>query len=503
MKTKHPLLALLPLALLVMTGQALGQFQAIAPANPNDPDDPKATPSVSLTLSPAAQPMPALKYQLLPTSGERSPGNGATYYYRALLLMRQNIPESLNKEFADKSESWLDDPLEKMPRAEMQKWIDAHSGVLRELKVATYREHCDFELRLQDLRGMETISFLLHDFQDMRQLARVLRVQSRLQIADGKLDDAFETLRMGYQLAHDTAEPPFLINALIGVAISGVMNESLRELIDAPGSPNMYWAIASLPQPLVDLRPALQFEMNLPLQMYPFLKDAETADRTPEQWQKLISEFTAGILQMTDQSPPPGPDSSWQVQLATTALVAKAYPVAKQDLVAAGFDAQRVEKMPVGQVVAIQSARSYRYSYHELFKWSFLPYAEAKPFMMKMEEKLKADGYLGVPFSGREGIPLARLLLPAISAVQSAGARSDRNFAALMNIEAIRLHAAATGKLPKSLDEIKIVPVPKNPATGQPFVYLVDGQQVTLGVPPITSPQDGRWYVLTLERAKK
>jgi hypothetical protein len=417
--------------------------------------------------------------------------------------MRQNIPESLNKEHADKYESWHNDPFDKMPRAEMQKWVDAHSGVLRELKVATYREHCDFDLRLQDLRGMETISYLLHDFQDMRQLARVLQLQARLQIGDGKLDEAFETLRMGYQLARDTAEPPFLINGLIGVAIASMMNESLRELIDAPGSPNMYWAVASLPQPLVDMRAAMQFEMNMPLQMFPFLKDPETAERSTEQWQKLVTDATASLLQMTDQSPAPGLEGSWQAQLATTAMIAKAYPVAKQDLIAAGFDSQRVEKMPVGQVMAIQSARSYRYAYQELFKWSLLPYSEAKPYMLQVEEKLKTEGYLGQPFSGREGMPMARLLLPAISAVQSAGARSDRNFAALMNIEAIRLHAAATGKLPKSLDEIKVVPVPNNPATGQPFVYLVDGEQATLGVPPITSPQDGRWYVLTLDRAKK
>jgi hypothetical protein len=35
---------------------------------------------------------------------------------------------------------------------------------------------------------------------------------------------------------------------------------------------NYYWALCALPEPLVDLRPAMQFEANMPYQMFPFLK---------------------------------------------------------------------------------------------------------------------------------------------------------------------------------------------------------------------------------------
>jgi hypothetical protein len=100
------------------------------------------------------------------------------------------------------------------------------------------------------------------------------------------------------------------------------------------------------------------------------------------------------------------------------------------------------------------------------------------------------------------GIPLARMLLPAISAVGSAQIRSQRDIAALIDLEAIRMHAAATGKLPASLAEIAIVPTLNNPATDQPFIFLNDGRQVTLGVPPVNS-RDGRWYVLQLEPMAK
>ncbi|MEZ6054431.1 MAG: hypothetical protein R3C02_24095 [Planctomycetaceae bacterium] len=46
-----------------------------------------------------------------------------------------------------------------------------------------------------------------------------------------------------------------------------------------------------------------------------------------------------------------------------------------------------------------------------------------------------------------------------------------------MTIEAIRMHMAVNeGRLPASLDEISIVPVPNNPVTNVPFSYeLQDG----------------------------
>ncbi len=50
-------------------------------------------------------------------------------------------------------------------------------------------------------------------------------------------------------------------------------------------------------------------------------------------------------------------------------------------------------------------------------------------------------------------------------------------------IEALRMHAAATGSLPNSLDEIKSVPVPNNPVTGKPYVYRMEGETAVLDMP--------------------
>ena len=349
---------------------------------------------------------------------------------------------------------------------------------------------------------MEVISFLLQEVQDCRSLARVIQLKAHLEIMDGRPEDALKTLRLGYQLAHDVAQPPLLINGLVGIAIATMMNQELVLLIDRSDI-NLYWAVAALPSPLIDLRPALQFEMGMPQQLFSFLKDAETAQRTPEEWRRLMIEGMVGLEGLASESTPKF--SGWQAELAAAAMVAKLYPIAKDALIASGLDRQRVEEMPVGQVVAIHTARSINHAYQQVFKVSLLPYDQAIQRMPQVMQQLTKDGYLGPNLSGNSGLPIANLLLPAVGNVIQAEIRLVRGFAVIQAIEAIRMHAAATGKLPASLAEITIVPVPNNPATGQPFAYKLDAATgtATLEFPAVANQQprhDAKRYVIRLQK---
>jgi hypothetical protein len=163
--------------------------------------------------------------------------------------------------------------------------------------------------------------------------------------------------------------------------------------------------------------------------------------------------------------------------------------------------------MPAAQVVAIHSARVTESAYHDIFKLSLLTYDQAVqrlPAMMKRLEKdvVRPDAVL----VGKAGLPIAGLLLPAVEAVLRADVRAARNLAVLQTIEAIRMHAAeADDKLPKSLAEITVVPVPNNPATGEPFPYQLDAASgaATLEVPTLEGYQprhDGKRYVLRIRK---
>ena len=465
-----------------------------------NPEDPNIPETIELSLAPAAEPVPALRYQLLAPPSERTAGNAAQYYYRAILHLN-NYPKDHWKHYDENHEKWLSSDPQVFPKDDVAKWLPTgawHS----QLEIATHREYCDWDYRIQDLRGMEVISFLLQEVQDCRSLARVIQLKAHLEIMDGRPEDALKTLRLGYQLAHDVAQPPLLINGLVGIAIATMMNQELVLLIDRSDI-NLYWAVAALPSPLIDLRPALQFEMGMPQQLFSFLKDAETAQRTPEEWRRLMIEGMVGLEGLASESTPKF--SGWQAELAAAAMVAKLYPIAKDALIASGLDRQRVEEMPVGQVVAIHTARSINHAYQQVFKVSLLPYDQAIQRMPQVMQQLTKDGYLGPNLSGNSGLPIANLLLPAVGNVIQAEIRLVRGFAVIQAIEAIRMHAAATGKLPASLAEITIVPVPNNPATGQPFAYKLDAATgtATLEFPAVANQQprhDAKRYVIRLQK---
>jgi hypothetical protein len=161
--------------------------------------------------------------------------------------------------------------------------------------------------------------------------------------------------------------------------------------------------------------------------------------------------------------------------------------------------------MPVGQVVAIHTAHSVEYAYHEVFKVALLPYDEASRRLPGVLERLRAEGHLPPEtLAGRGGLPIAAILLPAVSQVLHAEVRMGRNRAALQTIEAIRMHAAVHGRLPANLNEITVVPVPANPATGQPFEYKLGAADATanLIVPALANlqpRQDAKHYVIRLK----
>ena len=136
--------------------------------------------------------------------------------------------------------------------------------------------------------------------------------------------------------------------------------------------------------------------------------------------------------------------------------------------------------MPVGQVLAVYSSYAYDRLANEIEKRYYVPIHQRDIF--------KDDPWEGVEFLSadpdREIVPVATILLPAVSACMQAEARAFRNHKVLQVIEAIRMHAAQNdGALPAALSDIICVPVPKNPATDKPFDYHLEDSTAILELP--------------------
>jgi hypothetical protein len=352
-------------------------------------------------------------------------------------------------------QKWLEVPWDRFPKEQVRKQF---APPLYFLKMAARCESCDWDL---PIREEPFFSILLPELQQTRTFARLLALQARLHIACHEYDQAIEMLQMGYALGRHVAEQPTLVSDLVAIAIGGQMFARVMELVQQPDAPNLYWALSMLPRPMVDLRKAMEKEMYALYFSFPELRDLDKKDYPPAYWKALLDK-AVGELSVLMERPP-----ARELQpLLTTALVLQGYPKAKQGLIDEGRTAEEVEKMPVAQVVILYTLHTFDELRDDVFKWMFLPYSEAEQGSRHADDALYA-----AKLSGREILPLAWTLLPAVQSVKKAEVRGQRELAFLRVLSALRLYAFKHGRLPVALKDIHEVPIPDDPARSEPFAY--------------------------------
>jgi hypothetical protein len=430
--------------------------------------------SIPLILHPAASPSPAMKYPLLPELRDTIPGNAVTHYRQAVKIMKQDAPPQ--RDWYPGMEQWLAVPLKDFPREEVGKFLKQCETTFQEVEAGARSEQCDWALT-EELRK-KGIATLLPDIQEMRQIAVLLQLRIRYELAEGRPDKAARTLQIGFAIARHLAEEPTLISALVGMAVAGLMENRLEEFVQQPNAPNLYWSLTDLPRPFIDLRKAMQGDRVVDYGTFPGM--AETAADlnakpfTTEQVEKAVSQLRL-LSDQNDELRRFGEEA-----LLATRLAAR-HEMAKKILIEQGRPKELVDAMPHFQVGLLVALQQYDQLFDELLKWQSLPFWQSQPEIAKWTKQIKA-----LPDDKNSpAIPLARLMLPRIEKVYAARGRTDRRIAALRCIEAVRLYAAAhDGKLPPSLEEIKDAPVPLDPVTGKAFDYRVAGDRAFLSCTP-------------------
>ncbi len=445
-----------------------------------------------LTFHSAPEPRPALKYRLTTDEFDQVDRNAAIYYLKAMGFLEQGqgvkylieLKEKWEKEDCGSGKAdevprpycWMSMPLEKLPLEEIKEFLSWYGCQPRYLREAVRCRHCDFGHRPKETEN--PVSILLPEIQSLRELVRVQVIRARVALAERRYDDAIEIIRQSYMLAKHLGQgQDFVVSNLIGIAIAGITWDATKDLIQQPDSPNLYWAIASMPKPLVDMRRSLGFESNLIYLQLPFFKEVDETPRPAEYWNELRARNfgrdawgldTFGIWRFSDN-----PSRN---EVATTAYVIAAYPGARKYLIErCGMSETQVESYPALQLVALATTRVWDELTDDCRKWSYLPFWQAVKKQREMEDKMRKQ----LPQIGPVAI-LPLLLIPAISSSQQALVRSEQELALLQTVEAIRHYGSKhDSKLPASLDDLDL-PAPIDPATGKPFIYEVDGEQATL-----------------------
>ena len=172
--------------------------------------------------------------------------------------------------------------------------------VFAEIRKMAQSEDKRWDHRLRDLRGPELFAYLLPDVQQSRSLARLLAIHIDHQVAVGQIDGAIESLRDGFHLARFVGQGETLIHRLVGIAIESFMFDRLEQMLQNEDCPNMYWALATLPRPLVDLKDSIQFELGSVHRVMPVLQEAEESDHEQEYWLSAWAKSLEALQTVVD-----------------------------------------------------------------------------------------------------------------------------------------------------------------------------------------------------------
>jgi hypothetical protein len=446
-----------------------------------------------MTLRPAAEPVPALKYRLVPEHIKLVPGNAAIFYHRGVIIMSETFSSLRAKEkarpgaFPDSvvmlaSDTWLNCPLGEIPRDKARKYLEPFQNALQEVELGALRSSCDWEF---DQRPGEGTDLQLPELQEMRQLGRLMRLKVRLAILDGKTDEAMHWIETGLVMGRHASQGPLWIQALIGIGIDRLMTSCFEELIQASDGPSLYWALADRPRPFIDMRRSMEGERHLLERELPELNDLDRGAWSLDQARQFADTLQRKLFDLASGRAIPGTYFALPIGLSDlfrrmriAVMAAKIYPEARRALIARGRPEAQVGAMPVIQVAALYSLEEYQRIRDGSYKWTNVPYWQSynqidRAILSPGDEKLANPLFA-----------LFLMLTPPLNSVRLQAILLERQLDAMQCIEAIRLYANDhEGKLPNSLEAITDAPVPLDPATGKSFLYQVNGDSAILSAP--------------------
>ena len=76
-------------------------------------------------------------------------------------------------------------------------------------------------------------------------------------------------------LSRHLGEHPTLIGNLVGINVANTTIGPLEEMLEQPGYPNLYWALTSLPHPLIALDKGMEGEQAM--MSYSVFRDLDEA----------------------------------------------------------------------------------------------------------------------------------------------------------------------------------------------------------------------------------
>ncbi|QDV23780.1 hypothetical protein [Aureliella helgolandensis] len=434
---------------------------------PNQTEFPAPAPAAAaephlLTISATAEPQPSLKYRFRESAVLRQPGSAGEILSRARYASLQ-IPDAadLQQQYTANSAQWHEAPLAELLDSDLSDYLAANAQVIKLVRAATRRARIELRQDVElDAEVGEAIDLSL--VQDYRHFARLLFLQARWELANDRFDEAIECVGTGFRLAEILEfQKPSVISKLVEIAIRGLMLSAVEELVQQPACPNLYWALASVPDSYWNPADSLDGELVYQNeQLGPLMEPLDSDVGREDVNERLIQAVSIVPEVLMDESQLERP----QAELMAGATVLLFTDKGREELIDHGIDPRQVGEMLPAAVVLESTRIGFAESRDAVFKWALLPNAE--------EEMMESFPQFSNPRAFLSpGKVLLGGLLPSIQAVQNASRRGFTIHRRAMLIEALRAYAAQARELPVSLENLEPLPAPINPQTGQLFEY--------------------------------
>ena len=416
--------------------------------------------------------------RLLPADPELKDGNAAVVMLRMIWEQQRFMRDTLPK-FRELAKLPHDDP-----RIQNDFNFD---GFEHQLRRAAYMRDADWNYPI----GEEQLSMiLLPDAQGLRAFVRdCMSVWIGQQIANGNLKAAREGILVQLACARHMAKTPFVITQLIAVNYAEAAFDSMEILVRQPSCPNMYWALAMLPDSIGDSQMVLDWQARMVPDSLPSLLGAKLPEDDDHEARKRIADEFSSQMQVEMQQPLSENEAkALRLRILQTATK---YLAEEEHFTQERLSAMSLEAIGMRWVLAIEAQvnSELQAAFSLAPSHATKKLAALKQSIQEMTNKLQAPAtpFIDDPVSMYLGFH-----------------QFDRRVKFLQTAEAIRDYAARNNnQLPTSLDAL-FLPAPADPLTEGPFEYTLSGSTATLRMPLIpdidVSSQKQRVYEITLTK---
>lgn len=445
----------------------------------------EAVPVPVVHLVPGPAPLEMHRYLLEVDYHTKKPGDTLEIYMKP----RKERVEKFKKENA-----WLENisELVSMPQAQLPREVEKIRAwdLLKEMDEAAGLSTADWRKVTFELKNP-----LPGEIMQLMEMTNYLWLRGRAELKAGDYPAMVKTACTMLTMARVVGDGPNLIHHLVGIAIGQNTVNLLLEGMGKPGVPNLYWAWKAVPEKGIPFRRSISGEAYQINMYLPGLRDMllsgkirKIPDRELDELVDkvfAISEISDAVLGFAVGGKPKekSPLGEMWEKARFRKQVANLGPYGREFLQSRGISKKELDEISDIQAAFLGEVAYWEELVDEFCKWTEFPLYIATPELNKFQAKVTARPQ---PESGLKrgfligGGDSSGSTVKSFMVMYQSNCQFNRLLKAVHVMEALRLHAAATGAWPSTLDEIRLVPVPGDPTTGKPFLYKRNGKKAIL-----------------------